>query len=352
VDVPDAGDRLEDILGQALRLPALDGSRKGYLAILDLDLDTGGVEHAVMRQMLADIFLDSGIASLITLWTAATVRTGHPASGSRVACAAAFRSLAMTAVALSTPACGLLLPPGAASTNALTATGALSPVAARSLVPVASFVAVALRRAHGTWFRTALFGAVRTLPTTELPFAAIFPLSWWALLPAPFTLERLIVVILTVLPADALASVVLAVALIGVLSDALITELSLGAIAVAGILALALATGPATVLTTVHRSLPAEPGLTATLAAELVSVTFIPIHIPMLMMAMFAMSHLKRPPSRCSRRAMHGSRDTHVSALWVARAVPWRSPREVKKGSSFGLLTAPIEPWAGYRNRR
>ncbi len=122
VDVLDAGYGVEDVLGEPLRLPALDSSRKGYLAILDAHLDTRGVKHAVMSQMLADILLDPGVAALIALWTTAAVRPGHPASGSRVA--------------------------RAASANALTTTGALTPVAARTLVPVAPFAAVAFGRAH------------------------------------------------------------------------------------------------------------------------------------------------------------------------------------------------------------
>src|SRR5215211_3834266 len=48
VDVPDAGDRVEDVLGQALRLPTFDSPREGYLAVLDPDLNTPGVKHAVM----------------------------------------------------------------------------------------------------------------------------------------------------------------------------------------------------------------------------------------------------------------------------------------------------------------
>src|SRR5918994_5311517 len=178
-----------------------------------------------MRQMLADVLLDPGIAALITLWTAATVRTGHPASGSRKACSA--------------------------STNALTTTGALTPVAARTMVPVAPFTAVAFGRAHGAWSRTARIGAVRTLPTAELPFAAKLPFSWGPRLPAHFMPECVSVVILTILPADALASVVLAVALIAILSDALITELSLGAIAVASKLALPFAAGPTAIVSSV-----------------------------------------------------------------------------------------------------
>jgi hypothetical protein len=33
-----------------------------------------------MGQVLADIFLDPGIAALIPLWAASAVGTGHPAS--------------------------------------------------------------------------------------------------------------------------------------------------------------------------------------------------------------------------------------------------------------------------------
>jgi len=82
VDVLDAGYRVEDVLGEPLRLPTLDSSGEGYLAILDAHLDTRGVKHAVMSQMLADILLDPGVAALIALWTTAAVRPGHPASGS------------------------------------------------------------------------------------------------------------------------------------------------------------------------------------------------------------------------------------------------------------------------------
>jgi len=109
---------------------------------------------------------------------------------------------------------------------------------------------------------------------------------------------------LTVLPADTLASVILSVALVAILCDALIAELSLSAIAVAGELALAFTAGPAAVLSPVHLTLPAEPGLTATLAVELVSITLIPVQIPVLMMAMFVMGHLKKPPSQCSTRTL------------------------------------------------
>ena len=82
VDVSDPGDRIENILRQALRLPALDSPGEGHFPVLDSDLDSGGVEHAVMGQVLANVLLDPGIAALIPLWPAATVGTGHPASGS------------------------------------------------------------------------------------------------------------------------------------------------------------------------------------------------------------------------------------------------------------------------------
>ena len=61
------------------------------------------------------------------------------------------------------------------------------------------------------------------------------------------TLARL----LTVLPADALASVILGVALIAILGDALIAELSLGTVAIAGKLALPFTTGQAAIVASV-----------------------------------------------------------------------------------------------------
>ena len=82
VDVPDAGDRVEDVLGQALRLPALDSPSEGHFTVLNPDLNPRGIQHAVMGQMLANILLDPGVAALIALWAAATVWPGHPASGS------------------------------------------------------------------------------------------------------------------------------------------------------------------------------------------------------------------------------------------------------------------------------
>jgi hypothetical protein len=105
-----------------------------------------------MSQMLADILLDPGVAALIALWTTAAVRPGHPASGSRVAraAAAALPPLVMAAVASSAPVSGLLLPPGVTSSKTLTAAAALTPVAARTLLPVAPFAAIAFPRAHGT----------------------------------------------------------------------------------------------------------------------------------------------------------------------------------------------------------
>src|SRR5215213_7192466 len=109
VDVPDAGDRVEDVLGQALRLPALDSPCEGHFTVLNPDLNPRGIQHAVMGQMLANILLDSGVAALIALWAAPTVWPGHPASGCRIACSA---------------------------------TAALTPVAARTLLPVALFAAV------------------------------------------------------------------------------------------------------------------------------------------------------------------------------------------------------------------
>jgi hypothetical protein len=61
------------------------------------------------------------------------------------------------------------------------------------------------------------------------------------------TLARL----LTVLPADALASIILAVALIAILGYALIAELSLCAVAIAGKLALPFTAGTAAIVASV-----------------------------------------------------------------------------------------------------
>jgi len=108
----------------------------------------------------------------------------------------------------------------------------------------------------------------------------------------------LIVVIVTVLPADPLASVVLAVSLIAILSDALITELSLGAIAVAGILALPFAAGPTAIVSSVL-----NPGASAARSSLIIGVVtvavlaaLVPVHFATVTMLMTMMCHLERTP--------------------------------------------------------
>src|SRR5215216_4387746 len=278
--------------------------------------------------MLADILLNPGVAALIALWAAATVWPGYPASGSRIACSAtaAFPALAMTAVASSTPASGLLLPPRAASTHALTATAALTPVATRTLLPVALFAAVAFMRVHGTRSRTPQIGAVGTLPTPGLPFGAKFSPSWWPLIPASSLPERLLVVILTVLPADALAPVVLVVALIAVLSDALTAELSLGAITIASKLALPFAAGPTAIVSSVL-----NPGVSAAESLAVASritraalVALVPVHAAALTTLMIVVCHFEGTPFLTCGVAIFRSHRHRPPSLTVARGVPWR----------------------------
>ena len=114
--------------------------------------------------------------------------------------------------------------------------------------------------------------------------------------------------ILTVLPADSLAAIILVGALIAILGHALIAELPLSAIAVTSEFALALPTGRAAVLSGVHLTLLTGPGLPATLAP----LILIPVHVPIQLLAMFGVGHLERPPSQCGRRARRGSRDGRV----------------------------------------
>jgi len=200
---------------------------------------------------------------------------------------------------LSAPVSGLLLPPGAAATNALAATTALTPVAAGTLLPVAPLAAVAFLLAHGTWSRTALIGAIRTLlPTTELPFVAKLPLPWWPLHPASSLPESTNVVVLAILPADALASVVLTIALLVILSDALIAELSLSAIAIASELALPFAAGPTAIVSSIL-----DPGASAArspwvarIATVAALVILVPVHVAVSVMVMFMMCHFERTP--------------------------------------------------------
>src|SRR3954471_19747978 len=77
VDVFDAGDRLEGVLGHALGLSAFDGAGQCYLALLDLHLDVLGIELAVLGQPLADVLLDALVIALVTARATTAVRTGN-----------------------------------------------------------------------------------------------------------------------------------------------------------------------------------------------------------------------------------------------------------------------------------
>jgi hypothetical protein len=110
--------------------------------------------------------------------------------------------------------------------------------------------------------------------------------------------ERLLVVILTVLPADALASVVLAVALIAILSDALTAELSLGAITIASKLALPFAAGPTAIVSSVL-----NPGVSAAESLAVASritraalVALVPVHAAALTTLMIVVCHFEGTP--------------------------------------------------------
>jgi hypothetical protein len=120
-----------------------------------------------------------------------------------------------------------------------------------------------------------------------------------------------IVIVLTVLPADALASVVLTVALVAILGDALTAELSLGAVAIAGKLALAFTAGPAAVLAPVL-----NPGTSATrspLVADRAKlamfVVVVPIRAAALTMLVVVMCHFGETPFLvCEGGASHAGR--------------------------------------------
>jgi hypothetical protein len=101
-----------------------------------------------------------------------------------------------------------------------------------------------------------------------------------------------------VLPADVLASIILDVALIAILSDALITELSLGAIAVAGKLALPFAAGPTAVVSSVLNpgTLAARSPLVIRVVTVTALSTFVPVHAASVVMVMVVACHLKKAP--------------------------------------------------------
>ena len=74
VDLADAGEILEGVLGDPLLAPAVDGAFEGDLAVLDPHLDVGGVDVAVAGQQVADVLADAVVRALIALRAAAAVR--------------------------------------------------------------------------------------------------------------------------------------------------------------------------------------------------------------------------------------------------------------------------------------
>jgi hypothetical protein len=100
---------------------------------------------------------------------------------------------------------------------------------------------------------------------------------------------------LAILPADALAAILLAVALIAILRDALIAELSLSAIAIAGKLALAFAASPTAIFSSVldPGTLAAKPPLVARVATVTAFVVLIPVDAAALMMVMIVVCHFE-----------------------------------------------------------
>jgi hypothetical protein len=103
---------------------------------------------------------------------------------------------------------------------------------------------------------------------------------------------------LAILPADALASILPAIALIAILRDALIAELPLGAIAITGKLALAFAAGPAAIGSSILS--PGTPAARSPLVAGIATVTpfvvLVPVHAAAVVMLMVVMCHLERAP--------------------------------------------------------
>jgi hypothetical protein len=115
------------------------------------------------------------------------------------------------------------------------------------------------------------------------------------LIPTNSLPERVIVLMVTVLPTNTLASVILVVALIAILSDTLIAELSLSAVAIAGKLALALTAGPAAI-----RSSVLNPGasvaklpLEASLTTMAVFVVLVPAFAEAAVMLMVVVCHFE-----------------------------------------------------------
>src|SRR5215207_2233978 len=112
--------------------------------------------------------------------------------------------------------------------------------------------------------------------------------------PLTVTLVRL----LTVLPADALASVILTVTLIAILGDALIAELSLCAVAIAGKLALPFTAGKAAIGASVlnRGTLVANSPLVTLVTRESVFVVLVPVGAALLRLLMVVTCHFEGSP--------------------------------------------------------
>jgi hypothetical protein len=110
----------------------------------------------------------------------------------------------------------------------------------------------------------------------------------------PFAaLSITLVYFLAILPADALAAVILTIALIAILGDALIAELSLGAVAIAGKLALPFTAGAAAIVSLVlnRGTLVASSPLVSPATSETMFVVLIPVDAVVLTLQIVVTSH-------------------------------------------------------------
>ena len=107
-----------------------------------------------------------------------------------------------------------------------------------------------------------------------------------------------LVYLLAILPADALASVILAIALIAILSDALIAELSLGAVAIAGKLTLTFTAGMAAIVAPVlnRGTLVANAPLVDLATRETFFVVLVPGDAAVLTLLMVVTCHFEESP--------------------------------------------------------
>jgi hypothetical protein len=129
---------------------------------------------------------------------------------------------------------------------------------------------------------------------------------------------------LTVLPADPLAPVILVVALIAILGHALIAELSLGAVAIAGKLALPFAAGTAAIVASIlnRGTLVANSPLVTRVTWETVCFLLIPVDAAVLTPLIVA-CHIEGSPFLARGVVLASCTVIASDALWVARVVPW-----------------------------